>query len=129
MKYKKVIPSNFRFTASYGGKLDALIAKHKLISAKVVFSVAEAEALGLEIDHDDSHAIKRTENFALLLHGCQPKGTPAADALKTLKKQGLGMYGKGAGKKESSIKSVKIYIPFVSVKPQIKKQHAQSHKK
>ena len=112
VKYKKYIPSNFRFTASKGGKLDHLIAKHHLKYAEVVFSVKEAADKGLEIDHNDSHAISGNDSFALLLHGCQPKDTPAATALTLLKRQGLGMYGKGT-KKENEVKkdtSVKIHI-------------------
>jgi len=61
----------------------------------VVFSEAEAEKLGLEIDHDDSHAARpslRDQDFALLIHGTQPKGTAAATALKELK--GKGSYSR-----------------------------------
>ena len=80
---------NFVLTASYGGRDDHLIDEFGLRSAKVVFSEAEAEELGLEIDHDDSHAARpsmRNQDFALLIHGTQPKGTEAAEALKLLKK-------------------------------------------
>ncbi len=45
--------------------------------------------LGLEIDHDDSHAAVpewRNNSFALLVHGVQPKGSKAAEALKILKR-------------------------------------------
>lgn len=86
---------NFVLTASYGGKQDSLIEKHRLRHAKVVFSENEAYNLGLDIDHDDSHAAdpsKQTENFALLIHGTQPKGTEAAAALSALK--GKGSYGR-----------------------------------
>jgi len=89
------IPSNFVLTASRGGRLDLLIDKHNLREAKVVFSESEAEKLGLEIDHDDSHAAdysKRNESFALLIHGVQPKGSEASLALKALK--GKGTYSK-----------------------------------
>jgi len=51
----------------------------------------EAEAGVLPIDHDDSHAAcpsLRGDDFALLLHGTQPKGTEAAEALKALRKSG-----------------------------------------
>jgi len=88
---------NFVLTASYGGTHDHLIDQYGLRSAKVVFSVEEAEALGLEIDHDDSHAAdrnKKSESFALLLHGRQAKGTEASKALSKL--GGLGSYGKGS---------------------------------
>jgi hypothetical protein len=62
-----------------------LIARHGLKSARVVYSHAEAEALGLEIDHDDSHAYASDASFALLIHGTQPKGTKAAEAWKVVK--------------------------------------------
>ena len=82
---------NFVLTASYGGTHDHMINEFNLRSAKVVFSEAEAEELGLEIDHDDSHAAKptlRDDSFALLVHGTQPKGSAASVALKELKGQG-----------------------------------------
>ena len=82
---------NFVLTASYGGTHDHMINEFNLRSAKVVFSEAEAEELGLEIDHDDSHAAKptlRNDSFALLVHGTQPKGSAASVALKELKGQG-----------------------------------------
>tara|TARA_Y100001938_G_C8058486_1_gene415832 strand:- start:267 stop:1043 length:777 start_codon:yes stop_codon:yes gene_type:complete len=86
---------NFILTASYGGRDDELIAEHGLRSAKVVFSETEAEELGLEIDHDDSHAARpslKNQDFALLIHGTQPKGSEAATALKQLK--GRGSYSR-----------------------------------
>ena len=82
---------NFVLTASYGGTHDHMINEFNLRSAKVVFSEAEAEELGLEIDHDDSHAAKPTlryDSFALLVHGTQPKGSAASVARKELKGQG-----------------------------------------
>ena len=90
---------NFILTASYGGRHDHLIDEFSLRSAKVVFSEAEAEELGLEIDHDDSHAAKpslRSDSFALLIHGTQPKGSEASEALKLLK--GKGSYSRKKGK-------------------------------
>jgi len=90
------IPQNLILTASRGGRLDNLIDKHNLREAKVVFSQDEANALGLEIDHDDSHAAdpsKKHQSFALLIHGVQPAGSEAGKAVKTLK--GVGSYGKG----------------------------------
>jgi len=89
------ILNNFVLTASYGGRDDELISEYGLRSTKVVFSEAEAEKLGLEIDHDDSHAARpslRDQDFALLIHGTQPKGTEAATALKELK--GKGSYSR-----------------------------------
>ena len=86
---------NFVLTASYGGRNDHMIDEFNLRSAKVVFSEAEAEELGLAIDHDDSHAAKptlRDDSFALLLHGTQPKDSDASKALKELK--GKGSYSR-----------------------------------
>jgi hypothetical protein len=83
------ILDNLILTASYGGRNDHMIDSHNLRSSKVVFSEAEAEELGLEIDHDDSHAARpsmRDQDFALLIHGTQPKNTEASEALKLLKK-------------------------------------------
>jgi len=92
---------NFVLTASYGGRDDHMIDEFNLRSTKVVFSEAEAEELGLAIDHDDSHAAKpslRDQDFALLIHGTQPAGSTAAVALKALK--GKGSYSR---KKKESI--------------------------
>jgi hypothetical protein len=86
------IPSNLILTASRGGRKDELIDLHKLREARVVFSVEEAESLGLPLDHDDSHAYNHGGSFALLIHGTQPKGSKAASAKNALK--GLGSYSK-----------------------------------
>jgi hypothetical protein len=80
-------------TASWGGKEDDLITKHHLRSAKVVFSQTEADDLGLDVDHDDSHALRHGPDFALLLHGTQPAGTEAADAARNLRDAGFSGYG------------------------------------
>ena len=93
---------NFILTASYGGRNDNMIAEHNLRSAKVVFS--EDEAYELEIDHDDSHAARpslKNQDFALLLHGTQPKGTEAAEALKELK-------GKGSYSRKRKVEKVTV---------------------
>jgi hypothetical protein len=79
------VPANMILTASEGGRYDDMIKDFK--RATVVFSEDEAAALGLEIDYDDRHAYGGSEDFALLLHGTQPKGTPAAAALKELKRR------------------------------------------
>lgn len=73
VEHKDEIPQNLRLTASRGGKWDHLINEHHLKTATVVFSLEEALALGLEIDHDDSHAYNSDKSFGLLLHGTQPK--------------------------------------------------------
>jgi hypothetical protein len=83
------IPDNLSLTASYGGRQDALIAEYGLKSATVVYSEAEAKRLGLEIDHDDTHAAFGTKSFALLIHGVQPKGSDASAAIKVLKADGV----------------------------------------
>ena len=80
---------NFILTASYGGRDDAMIDEHSLRASKVVFSESEAESLGLTIDHDDSHAADpelKNQDFALLIHGTQPKDTEASKALQLLRK-------------------------------------------
>ncbi len=84
------LPENLSLTASYGGKYDYYIEEYNLRYAKVVGSVEEAESLGLPIDHDDSHALNPVGNFALLIHGTQPKGSIAAKNKSALK--GLGSY-------------------------------------
>jgi len=86
---------NFVLTASYGGRDDHMIDEFNLRSTKVVYSEAIAAVLGLEIDHDDSHAAKpslRDNSFALLIHGTQPAGSEASTALKKLK--GKGSYSR-----------------------------------
>jgi len=88
----KAIPANFKLNASKGGKHDELIAKHNLKYAEVVYTEEDAVKKGLEIDHDDTHAFMQDRSFALLLHGVQPKGSVAAEALKKL--NGKGSYSK-----------------------------------
>ena len=88
---RTLVPQNMLLTASVGGRYDNLIEEHNLRSAIVVFSVEEAERLGLEIDDDDSSASDpsiRDRSFALLIHGAQPAGSEASKALQTLKKNG-----------------------------------------
>ena len=82
------LPENLVLTASRGGKHDDLIDLHGWKEALVVYSEEEADELGLEIDHDDSHAANpdtREQSFALLIHGVQPAGSEAAQAIKALK--------------------------------------------
>tara|TARA_R110000824_G_scaffold71096_2_gene182220 strand:- start:4244 stop:5017 length:774 start_codon:yes stop_codon:yes gene_type:complete len=88
-------PDNFIFTASRGGFLDHYIGKYDLREAVVVYSEKQASELGLEIDHDDSHAANpkiKDQSFALLIHGTQPAGSEAAKALVQL--NGKGSYRK-----------------------------------
>ena len=88
------IPSNFSLTGSYGGKHDELIVEHGLKYAEVVYSEEQADAMDFEIDHDDYHAAFGKENFALLIHGTQPKGSMASQALQELKRRGWNGYSK-----------------------------------
>jgi len=81
------LPSNLVLTASRGGKYDELIDLHGWKEALVVYSEQEAIDKGLEIDHDDTHAAFGKENFALLIHGTQPKGSRASAALQTIKRK------------------------------------------
>ena len=80
-------PDNLVLTASRGGKHDDLIDLHGWKEALVVYSEQEAIDKGLEIDHDDTHAAFGKKNFALLIHGTQPKGSVASQALQALKRK------------------------------------------
>ena len=71
------------------GSAKIRIMPRNLRAANVVFSESEAESLGLTIDHDDSHAADpelKNQDFALLIHGTQPKDTEASKALQLLRK-------------------------------------------
>ena len=81
------LPENLVLTASRGGKHDDLIDLHGWKEALVVYSEQEAIDKGLEIDHDDTHAAFGKENFALLIHGTQPKGSMASQALQAIKRK------------------------------------------
>ena len=83
------IPVNFVLTASRGGRMDGLIDEVGLKVAEVVFSLEEAEEKGLPVDHDEYHAINNVGNFALLIHGTQPKGSDAGQAVRELKAKGV----------------------------------------
>ena len=86
---------NLVLTASRGGRDDHLITEHHLRESVVVFSEDEAHERALAIDHDDSHAAVPSwsdNDFALLIHGVQPKGSEAGKAVVALK--GKGSYGK-----------------------------------
>jgi hypothetical protein len=115
VKFKQYIPRNFRFTASKGGTRDNLISKHRLKSAEVVYSVKEAADKGLQIDHDDSHAIMSDHSFALLIHGTQPAKSKAAAAWEKVKKT-VGGYGEGSKRYGMGEKKKKLvtYITFNS---------------
>jgi hypothetical protein len=86
------LPKNFVFTCSKGGKYDNLIPSTMVKTAKVFFSMDEANALGLEIDHTDDLAISGSDDFALVIHGSQPAGSEASKALSANKKKGFTGY-------------------------------------
>lgn len=83
---KGIIRPNFLITASMGGKYDNLIKNNNIRNVKVIYHTTQAD--NLPIDHDDSHAATIGGNFALLLHGVQPKGSKASQALQALKGKG-----------------------------------------
>lgn len=91
-RLQEFIPDNLILTASLGGRYDASTGGLK--TAKVVFAEEQAAALGLEIDHDDTHAYAGDESFALLIHGQQRKGTAAASAIRELRAAGVTGYSK-----------------------------------
>jgi hypothetical protein len=88
----KSIPENFKLVASRGGRYDNLIEAYKLRNVTVVFTKGEARKMKLPIDHDDTFAWRENKNFALLLHGTQPKGSQAALAWQQIKTTGGGGY-------------------------------------
>lgn len=102
---------NFVLTASYGGRCDDMIKEHKLRWSKVVLSIKSAGRLPL--DTDDSHAAdpsKRNKNFALLIHGIQPKGTKANDAIQQMKRDGVDFHYHRKKKKCKSEEQFYVYF-------------------
>jgi hypothetical protein len=87
--YALPIPNNLKLTASWDNSNSYVITMKNLKYAKVVFSEEEAAELGLEIDHDDSHAYGGDKSFALLIHGTQPSGSMAAKAKNKLVTAGI----------------------------------------
>ena len=83
------IPSNLILNASRGTRVDFLIDELNLKVAEVVFSITEAKEKNLPIDHNEYFAINNNGNFALLLHGTQPKNSEASRAIKDMKKSGV----------------------------------------
>ena len=81
-------PSNYSLTWSKGSKFDNLGNVLGIKSVTVVTDEEEAKALGLEVDHDDTHALNGDEDFALEPHGTMPKGHPWGKAIIEKRKQG-----------------------------------------
>lgn len=118
------IPANFKIVASRGGSQDNLIEEHGLRSVRVVLSEDEAANAGLEIDHDDTHAWNYDGDFAILIHGTQPRGTEAGKAWYKLFKSGRGGYKAKyfehytkQGLKSKKIDGKHIHVPVTTVKP------------
>lgn len=86
---KDGVPENFKLVASLGGKFDYLIDKLGLPRVFVVAHPEVAEDLGLEIDHDDTHAMRADGDFALLIHGAQASGSEMSLAQKRLRDEGI----------------------------------------
>jgi hypothetical protein len=105
LRHRPSVPPNFKLTASEGGKHDNLIESESLKFARVIFSIEEARELGLEIDHDDSHAYASDNSFALLLHGNQRKETPAAKAMSALRSAGFTGYSQKPHRKQTHASS------------------------
>ena len=81
------LPPNLQLTGSNGGRFDDKLGDRK--RSIVVFHPDEAAKLGLDIDHDDTHAAVGSKSFALLIHGTQPKGSDASAAIKKLKTENI----------------------------------------
>lgn len=88
------IPVNLKLTASLGGKQDHLIHQYNLKYNLVVSTPEQAQELGLEIDHDDSHAYAQEKSFAILIHGTQAKGSEMGKARAKLQKRGIMGYNR-----------------------------------
>jgi hypothetical protein len=82
------LPKNFFITASVGGLYDDKIPESGLKCVHTLFRESDAAALGLEIDHDDTHAWAGTKDFALIIHGTQPAFFEASRAREENRKAG-----------------------------------------
>ena len=92
------IPANFKLNSSVGGRFDEMAKGYGFKTVQVVNAEADAAALGLEIDEDDSHAWAQDKSFALLVHGTQPPGSAASKSwsaqLKEIKKANAALPAK-----------------------------------
>lgn len=102
----QVLPNLF-ITCSLGGKYDDLVRKRGFRCERIVKNQAEADALGLPVDHDDTYAMQPGGDFAHLIHGQQPAGSP------------LGKYARANGYREKDkdplldIKTYEVYTNFI----------------
>jgi hypothetical protein len=83
------VPSNMNLIASMNDDNKEMILKNNLRYSTVVYSVEEAKEKRLPIDYDDSIACCSDSNFALLIHGGQPKGSKAGKAVSDNRKSGV----------------------------------------
>jgi len=84
------LPSNLSAVMSEGGLFDPMLPDLKargFRSARVVLDPAEAGSL--EVDHKDNLAAYGSVDFALLVHGTQPKGSEAGKAVYAMRKAGV----------------------------------------
>jgi hypothetical protein len=80
------LPSNFYFTASYGGKFDYLIDEGVFPRyAKVFMTEDDANRAGLKVDSQDQSCFEDGP-FALLVHGTQPAGSDWGKAARANRK-------------------------------------------
>jgi hypothetical protein len=84
------LPGNMILTASWGGRYDFLLADGLFPrTARVVNTQEEAYTLGLPIDFTDAYAYSSTPtHFAHLVHGTQPKGSTAGQAIQQRRRAG-----------------------------------------
>ena len=107
VKYKACLPSNFILTASRGGTWDNLIEPNNLRCSYVVMHPDEADDMGLEIDHNDSHARDpEGGDFALLIHGMGAAGSEQNAATKRMRAEGV-KYAYGKASEERRQKDLK----------------------
>jgi len=89
--FRAAIPTNFRLTASLGGRYDELALQMGVPTVSVVLSTQEAKKAGLPIDKDDSHAVApdgERKSFAVLIHGVQRAGSPQMVAVQKQRQKG-----------------------------------------
>lgn len=67
---KDSMPSNMKYIASRGGRLDHMIEKYNLPEAVVIDNEKQAKIIGYPIDYDDSHALYG-KSCCLKIHGVQ----------------------------------------------------------
>ena len=110
---KEDIAPNFVINVSSGGRYDYLNAY--FTEAHIVYSKEEAYECDLTIDHDDTLAMNPASgDFAILLHGNQPKGSHAQEALKLLRRNGFTGYNQKHKSKDLDIKTMSLYNKIMS---------------